>query len=77
MRINRAAGYSLVFRASRSPRMYGRLVLLPEPVPGARTGVKLLMLATPAGGAGKARDVGTSGAVKTPYRSFRFGTEGP
>ena len=77
VRINRAAGYSLVFRASRSPRMYGRLVLLPEPVPGARTGVKLLMLATPAGGAGKARDVGTSGAVKTPYRSFRFGTEGP
>ena len=39
--------------------MYGRLVLLPEPVPGARTGVKLLMLATPAGGADKARDVGT------------------
>ena len=77
VRINRAAGYSLVFRASRSPRMYGRLVLLPEPVPGSRTGVKLLMLATPAGGAGKARDVGTSGAVKTPYRSFRFGTEGP
>jgi len=77
VRINRAAGYSLVFRASRNPRMYGRLVLLPEPVPGARTGVKLLMLATPAGGAGKARDVGTSGAVKTPYRSFRFGTEGP
>ena len=77
VRINRAAGYSLVFRASRSPRMYGRLVLLPEPVPGARTGVKLLMLATPAGGAAKARDVGTSGAVKTPYRSFRFGTEGP
>ena len=38
VRINRAAGYSLVFRASRSPRMYGRLVLLPEPVPGARTG---------------------------------------
>ena len=39
--------------------------------------MKLLMLATPAGGADKARDVGTSGAVKTPYRSFRFGTEGP
>jgi hypothetical protein len=77
VRINRAAGYSIVFRASRSPREYGRLVLLPEPVPGARTGVKLLLLATPAGGAGKARDVGTRGAVKTPYRSFRFGTEGP
>jgi len=77
VRINRAAGYSLVFRASRSPRLYGRLVLLPEPVPGARTGVKLLMLATPDGGADKARDVGTNGLLKTPYRSFRFGTEGP
>lgn len=77
VRINRAAGYSMAFRVSRSPRMYGRLVLLPESVPGSRRGVKLLMLATPAGGADKARDVGTSGAVKTPYRSFRFGTEGP
>ena len=46
-------------------------------MPGARNGVKLLMLATPDAGAGKARDVGTSGAVKTPYRSFRFGTESP
>lgn len=77
VRINRAAGYSLVFRASRSPRLYGRLVLLPEPVPGSRRGVKLLMLATPEGGADKARDVGTNGLLKTPYRSFRFGTEGP
>lgn len=77
VRINRAAGYSLVFRASRSPRLYGRLVLLPEPTPGARRGVKLLMLASVAGGAGKPRDVGTNGLLKTPYRSFRFGLEGP
>jgi hypothetical protein len=76
-RINRVAGYSLVFRASRSPRLYGRLVLLPQPVAGARDGVKLLLLATPEGGADKARDVGTIGLLKTPYRSFRFGTEGP
>jgi hypothetical protein len=77
VRINRAAGYSLVFRVSRNPRLYGRLVLLPEPVPGTRTGVKLLMIASPKGGAAKARDVGTNGLLKTPYRSFRFGTEGP
>ncbi|MDA0183323.1 hypothetical protein OJ997_23640 [Solirubrobacter phytolaccae] len=77
VRINRVAGYSLAFRASRKPRLYGRVVLLPEPVPGARTGVKLLLLATPGGGANKARDVGTTGELKTPYRSFRFGTEGP
>src|SRR4051794_12998867 len=76
-RINKAAGYSLSFRVSRSPRMYGRLVLLPQPVPGARDGVKMLLLATPEGGAGKATDVGTRGQLKTPYRSFRFGTEAP
>ena len=76
-RINKVAGYTLAFRASRSPRLYGRLTLLPEPVPGARTGAKLLMLATPDAGAANARQVGTSGAVKTPYRSFRFGTESP
>jgi len=87
-RINKAAGYSLSFRVSRKPRMYGRLVLLPQPVErsgdeppgrgsGARDGVKMLLLATPAGGAGKATDVGTRGQLKTPYRSFRFGTETP
>jgi len=76
-RINKAAGYSLSFRVSRNPRMYGRLVLLPQPVPGARDGVKMLLLATPKGGADKATDVGTRGLLKTPYRSFRFGTETP
>ena len=76
-RINQVAGYTLAFRASRRPRLYGRLTLLPQPVPGARNGVKLLLLANPDAGAGKARDVGTSGRLKTPYRSFRFGTEGP
>jgi hypothetical protein len=76
-RINQAAAYSVVFRASRKPRVYGRLVLLPQPLPGARDGVKLLLLANPEAGAGKASDVGTRGQLKTPYRSFRFGTEGP
>jgi hypothetical protein len=77
VRVNEVAGYSLVFRVSRSPRRYGRLVLLPEPVPGTRRGVKLLMVATPEGGADTARAVGANGQLKTPYRSFRFGTEAP
>jgi hypothetical protein len=87
-RINQVAGYSLSFRASRKPRLYGRLVLLPQPpvspgglatasLAGARDGVKLLLLANPEAGAGKASDVGTRGQLKTPYRSFRFGTEAP
>jgi hypothetical protein len=71
-RVNRVVGYTLSFRASRKPRLYGRLVLLPEPVPGTRDGVKMLLLATPSGGAAKAEDVGSSGRLKTPYRSFRF-----
>ena len=31
-RVNQVAGYSMVFRISRRPRLYGRLVLLPQPV---------------------------------------------
>ena len=87
-RINKVAGYSLAFRADRKQRLYGRLVLLPRPASeavaspqgetgGTRTGVKMLLLATPAAGANKASDVGARGPLKTPYRSFRFGTEGP
>jgi len=76
-RINQVAGYTLAFRISRSPREYGRLTLLPEPVPGARRGLKILMQANPDAGVGKAADVGTRGRLKTPYRSTRFGTEGP
>ena len=73
-------GRGLLARLPRQPRSRAPTAgscCCPQPVPGARDGVKLLMLATPKGGAGKARDVGTRGQLKTPYRSFRFGTEGP
>ncbi len=54
------------------------LLLDPVPRPGAPPrGVRLLLLATPASGVGRARDVGTHGATKLPYRSFRFGTRAP
>ncbi len=76
-RINKVAGYSFAFRADRDQRLYGRLVLLPRPGQGTRTGVMMLLLATPDAGANKAADVGARGPLKTPYRSFRFGTEGP
>jgi len=36
-----------------------------------------VMLATPLGGADKAGDVAARGVLKTAYRTFRFGTEGP
>jgi hypothetical protein len=87
-RINKVAGYTFAFRADRKQRLYGRLVLLPRPGErsgdepagrgsGTRTGVKMLLLATPDAGANTAPDVGARGPLKTPYRSFRFGTEGP
>jgi hypothetical protein len=68
-RVNRVVGYTLAFRVS--PKVYGRLVLLPEPVPGTREGVKMLLIS---GGAESAQDVGASGRLKAPYRSFRFGS---
>ena len=46
-------------------------------MPGARDGVKLLLLATPRAARARRRDVGTRGQLKTPYRSFRFGTGEP
>jgi hypothetical protein len=76
-RVNEVPAYSIAFRISRSPRQYGRLVLLLQPVPGARDGVKLLLTSTPKAGAGKAADVGVEGQLKIAYRSFRFGTELP
>jgi hypothetical protein len=77
-RVNEVVGYLLAFQAREGERrLYGRVVLLPEPVPGARRGVRLEMLATPSAGAGGATDVGVRGAIKMPYRSFRFGTEKP
>jgi len=76
-RVNKVPAYSATFRASRKPRLYGRVVLLVEPAPGARDGFRIVMLATPQGGADKAGDVAARGMLKTPYRTFRFGTEGP
>jgi hypothetical protein len=76
-RVNKVPAYSATFRASRKPRLYGRVVLLAQPLPGARDGYRIVMIATPKGGADKAADVAARGVLKTPYRTFRFGTEGP
>jgi hypothetical protein len=91
-RVNDVAGYTLVFRASRTPRLYGRLTILPRPPGGqpesgsslpiivrdaALPAVRILLLAVPGSGVATAPDVGVHGAVKIPYRTFRFGTEAP
>jgi len=77
-RINEVPGYAIVFQARLGERrLFGREVLLPEPRPGARGGVRLLILATPAAGVSHATEVGVRGVTKTPYRTFRFGVTPP
>jgi hypothetical protein len=74
-RDNTAAGYQLVFRVSRRPTVWGRLVLLVKPGKRSRVGVRLLMLGTPRGGNATFTDVGNEGELRDPYRTFMFGTE--
>jgi hypothetical protein len=77
-RLNEVPGYAIAFRARLGARrLLGRLVLLPEPVPAARRGVRLLLLATPSAGVNRAEEVGVRGVIKRPFRTFRFGTEAP
>jgi hypothetical protein len=75
-RIYDAPGYQIGFRARRGPRtIYGREILLLPNVPAARDGVTITLLQTNAAGAHAVADVGVVGALKKPFRSFRFGTE--
>jgi hypothetical protein len=76
-RINDAPGYQVTYSAKRDGRtVFGRDVLLvPKDVPGARDAVVMRLLQTHAAGVHDARFVGTVGAIKKPYRSFRFGTD--
>jgi hypothetical protein len=77
-RVNLVAGYYLLFRVGKGrDRMFGREVLLPQPKPGARDGVRMALRTFRGSGVATARDLGAHGALKTPYRSFRFGTEAP
>jgi hypothetical protein len=77
-RVNLVAGYSILFRVGSGPnRMFGREVLLPEAEPGTRTGVRMALRTWRGSGIAKPTDLGARGALKTPYRSFRYGTEGP
>ena len=75
-RINEAPGYQVGFQAELDGRtVYGREVVLVPDQPGARDGVAITVLQTHAAGAHAVKDVGTVGAIKKPFRSFRFGTE--
>jgi len=81
-RVNEAPGYEVVFRWGRpGDRQYGRVILLvPDTEVGAppvREGARLVVLAPRSGAVPNAAAVGTAGALRLPFRSFRFGTEAP
>jgi len=78
-RINTAPGHEVVFRARRDgERVYGRVVfLLPPEQPGAREGLRLDVLTPRSPAVPSAGAVGTTGQLKRPFRTLRFGTNGP
>ncbi len=77
--VNRQPGYQIVYQARIGGRtVYGKRVLLvaaPDPPP--RTGLDITMRAQRSGAVPSADAVGLGGALKTSYRSVRFGTERP
>jgi hypothetical protein len=77
--INKQPGYQIIFQARVGGRTtYGRRVLLvAQPDPPPREGVDLTILAARSPSVPNLDSVGATGALKTAYRSFRFGTDRP
>jgi hypothetical protein len=77
--VNRQPGYQIVYQARINGRTtYGKRVLLvvgPDPPP--HEGADITMFAARSAAVPNADSVAANGALKTPYRSFRFGTERP
>jgi hypothetical protein len=77
--INKQPGYQIVFQARVGGRTtYGKRVLLvaaPDPPPS--TGLDITMLSARSPAVPRADAVAANGALKTPYRSLRFGTDRP
>jgi len=77
--INQQPGYQIVFQARIGGHTtYGKRVLLVSaPDPSPRAGVDITMLAERSTAVPKADVVAANGALKTPLRSLRFGTDRP
>jgi hypothetical protein len=77
--INQQPGYQIVFQARIGGHTtYGKRVLLvaaPDPPP--QEGLDITMLAQRSPAIPRADAVAANGALKTPYRSLRFGTDRP
>lgn len=77
-RINELPGYQITFQTTLGGRTaYGKRVLLVPDEPGARDGADLELVSTRSKAIPRPDAVGSQGALKTPLRSFRFGTERP
>jgi hypothetical protein len=77
--INKQPGYQIIFQARVDGKTtYGRRVLLvASPDPPPREGVDLTILAARSPSVPNLDSVGATGALKTAYRSFRFGSDRP
>jgi hypothetical protein len=77
--INKQPGYQIIFQARVGGRTtYGRRVMLvAKPDPPPREGVDLTILAARSPSVPNLDSVGATGALKTAYRSLRFGTDRP
>jgi hypothetical protein len=77
--INKQPGYQIVFQATIDGRTtYGkRVMLVPGPTPPPHSGLDMTLLSARSTAVPKADAVGGNGALKTPYRSLRFGTDRP
>jgi hypothetical protein len=77
--INQQPGYQIIFQARVGGHTtYGKRVLLvaaPDPPP--RAGLDITMLAERSPATPKVDAVAANGALKTPLRSLRFGTQRP
>ncbi len=77
-RINDLPGYQILFTFKRDGRtVNGKRVLLVPDEPGARDGAMITMTAGYSNAVPNVDAVGNNGLLKTPLRSFRFGTERP
>lgn len=74
--INKQPGYQISFQARLDGRTtYGRRVLLvPTADPSPREGVDITMLTARSSAVPSIDLVGANGQLKSPYRTFRFGT---
>jgi hypothetical protein len=77
-RINDSPGYQILFQLRRDGRThYGRRVLLVPDEPAPREGADLTLITPRSAAIPTVEAVGANGPLKTPLRSFRFGTQPP